>query len=318
MNTANVHIPDGFLDIKTCAGTLCAAGAGLAIAVRKVQAECTDKTVPLMGVMSAFVFAGQMINFPVAPGTSGHLMGGTLAAIFLGPSAAVVVMATVLLVQCFLFQDGGVTSFGANVFNLGLAGVLSGYVVFRLLSARWTGHRGFIGSAAIASWVSVMTAALFCSIELAASGVARWTALAGPLLIAHVMIGIAEAAITAAVASFVVRVRPDLQYNPVRLPVSGLAAEPMRPYLCAAFFFSVGTAIWLSPFASSLPDGLEWVFERLAVDRPAVTATLLPDWIINALKTEWLAGSIGAGCGTILTFAIAYGVGRRLRPPRAN
>ena len=127
-----MHIPDGFLDTKTIVATSALAVVGVAVAWRRVRSEVPPQRVPLLGVAAAFVFAAQMLNFPVAGGTSGHLIGATLVAILLGPGAATIVIAAVLLVQCFLFADGGILALGANVFNMALLGVISGYALYRL------------------------------------------------------------------------------------------------------------------------------------------------------------------------------------------
>jgi len=139
-----MHIPDGFLDAKTAAGAGALALVGLSLALRQARLHLPPRRVPLMGLTAAFVFAGQMVNFPVAGGTSGHLLGATLTAVLVGPSAAVVVLAAVLIVQCFLFADGGVTALGANLVNLALVAPLGGYGVFRAVRPLWAGRRGTV------------------------------------------------------------------------------------------------------------------------------------------------------------------------------
>src|SRR5512143_477384 len=128
-----MHIPDGFLDAKTAIATGGLALAGLGVALRQARLSLPPRRVPLLGLSAAFIFAAQMLNFPVAGGTSGHLIGGVLAAVLLGPSAAVLVLTCVLVVQCLMFADGGLLALGANVFNMGLASVVGGYLVYRLL-----------------------------------------------------------------------------------------------------------------------------------------------------------------------------------------
>src|SRR3990172_1784829 len=139
-----MHIPDGFLDAKTAAGAGALALVGLSLALRQARLHLPPRRVPLMGLTAAFVFAGQMVNFPVAGGTSGHLLGATLTAVLVGPSAAVVVLAAVLIVQCFLFADGGVTALGANLVNLALVAPLGGYGVFRAVRPLAAGRRGTV------------------------------------------------------------------------------------------------------------------------------------------------------------------------------
>ncbi|MCU0650954.1 MAG: energy-coupling factor ABC transporter permease, partial [Candidatus Omnitrophica bacterium] len=166
----------------------------------------------LMGVMSAFVFAAQMLNFPVAGGTSGHFLGGVLSAVFLGPCAAAIVIAVVLMVQCLIFQDGGLTALGANIFNMSFVGTMGGYFIYRLLN-RMLGKKGIIASAAVAAWLSVILASSACSLQLAFSGTIPLKAVFPAMLSVHALIGIGEAVITFLVFSFVLKVRPDLVYK---------------------------------------------------------------------------------------------------------
>ena len=128
-----MHIPDGFIDGKTAAASAVISAVGVGLALRRVRRELPPRKIPLLGLSAAFLFAAQMVNFPVAGGTSGHLVGGALVAALLGPSAAVVVVTTVLIVQCFLFQDGGVTALGANIFNMAIINSVAGYVIYRAL-----------------------------------------------------------------------------------------------------------------------------------------------------------------------------------------
>lgn len=317
-NNAHVHVPDGFLDLRTCVGTFCVAGAGLTWAARQVNARWEDKTVPLMGVMSAFLFAGQMINFPIAAGTSGHLMGGTLAAIFLGPWAAALVLATVLLVQCFLFQDGGVTALGANWLNLGFVGVLAGYFVYRQVSYWCRGPHGTAVAAGIAGWVSVAASSAVCSLELAGAGVAALNRILPPMLLSHSLIGIVEGLITGAVVSFILKVRPDLRYEPCRESKAGQPPGHSFPsWLGCGLAAAFGAALLLSPLASSLPDGLEVVTSQLGFSESGHFFAFAPfaDYTIPEIRLGWLATSLAGGLGTLLALAMASGLARWLRRP---
>lgn len=205
-----MHIPDGFLSASVCIGTGLVAAGGLAASVTRSQNKLGDQTIPLMGITAAFVFAAQMINFPVAGGTSGHLLGGVLAAILLGPWAAALVIALVLIVQCFLFQDGGLLVLGANVFNMAIVGTLIPYLVYRAVGEVVPGKGGFFASAAIAAWSSVMLGAGACAIELGISGTIPLGLALKAMLGWHALIGLGEAAITTAVIGYVRAVRPDL------------------------------------------------------------------------------------------------------------
>src|SRR3954454_22315926 len=166
-----MHIPDGFLTPEVAVATAIPAAAAVAAGLRKANMTLDERKVPLLGVTAAFVFAAQMLNFPIAGGTSGHFLGAALAAILLGPWLACVVMAVVLTTQAFLFADGGVTALGANVLNMGVVGAL--VVGWLMLAARRVlpnSRTTFLGIAGIGAWLAVMAGALAASLELAASG----------------------------------------------------------------------------------------------------------------------------------------------------
>jgi cobalt/nickel transport system permease protein len=206
-----MHIPDGFVNIPVAAVTYAASGGSLAYAVRRTNEELGEKQVPLMGVMGAFIFAAQMLNFPVAGGTSGHLIGGALAAILLGPWAGTLIMASVLIVQALIFQDGGLVALGANVFNMGVVACLVGYYVFtwlkRLLGE---GTQGAVISGFVAAWTSVVTAAIVCALELAISGTSALAVVLPAMTLVHILIGVGEGLITVAVLAFLAATRRDL------------------------------------------------------------------------------------------------------------
>ena len=206
-----MHIPDGFLSLATAATTYAVSACGVAYAVRRTNRELEEKQVPLMGVMAAFIFAAQMLNFPVAGGTSGHLIGGALAAILLGPWAGMLVMTCVLAVQALVFQDGGLVALGANIFNMALIGCLVGYYVHRGLQ-RLLGSRSWstVVSGFVASWASVFLAALACALELALSGTSPLAVALPAMGGIHLLIGIGEGLITAAALAFVLATRRDL------------------------------------------------------------------------------------------------------------
>jgi len=169
--------------------------------------------VPLMGIMSAFIFAAQMINFPVIGGTSVHLFGGVLAAVLLGPYAGAVILTCVLIFQCLIFQDGGLLALGANILNMAVVGTLVGYAVFYLMTKVLRDKKGLIIGAAVASWFSVVIAASLCALELAMSGLSPLRIVLPAMAGIHAVIGIGEAIITAAVLGFISKVRPDLIYG---------------------------------------------------------------------------------------------------------
>lgn len=203
-----MHIPDGFLNVETWATLAGVSAAAVGWAARRTDERMDEKSVPMMGVMAAFVFAAQMINFPVAGGTSGHFMGAALAAILLGPSSGLLIMTTILIVQCLLFQDGGLTALGANIFNMGLIGAVGGYYLYELGRRLWR-NRG-PGPAFLGAWLSVVLAAFACAVELAVSGTVPFAAVLPAMVGVHALIGVGEGLITAAVLGFLSQVRPDL------------------------------------------------------------------------------------------------------------
>jgi len=210
-----LHIPDGYLSLPVSLVTGAIAIILIALSLTQVQSEYQERTVPLMGVSAAFIFAAQMINFPIVGGTSGHLMGGTLAAILLGPWAGSLVMAVVFIVQTVVFQDGGLTALGANITIMGLVGTFGGYYLYQLVR-NLLGRHSWLGmsvSTAIASWLSVVVAAAICAILLAISDTVPLDVAMTAMLAWHLMIGIGEAMITLAVVSFLWRTRPDLIYG---------------------------------------------------------------------------------------------------------
>ena len=206
-----MHIPDGFLSTGTSVATWAASAGSVGYAVRRVDRELGERQVPLMGVTAAFIFAAQMMNFTVAGGTSGHLVGGALAAILLGPWAGMLVLTSVLAVQALLFQDGGLLALGANVFNMAVVSVLVGWVVYtglkRILGDRtWT----TMVSGFAAAWLSVFIASLVAAAELAISGTVPWGVVLPAMGLVHVFIGIGEGLITVGVLAFLRVARPDL------------------------------------------------------------------------------------------------------------
>jgi cobalt/nickel transport system permease protein len=224
-----MHIPDGFLRADVNAAAYVVSAGVCALAVAKANRTLSEKQVPLLGMTAAFIFAAQMLNFPVAGGTSGHFLGATLAAVLLGPLNACLVMALVLMIQCLAFTDGGLTALGANVLNMGIVAGLGGWLVFSALRfvlprRRW----GFLAAAAAASWIGVVAAAALCAGELAWSGFPL--AVAMPAMVGvHALIGCGEALITATVLSIVLGVRPDLvaAWDPAIAP-SAAALEAQR------------------------------------------------------------------------------------------
>jgi cobalt/nickel transport system permease protein len=206
-----LHIPDGFLSGDVAAASGVVAIVAVAVGLRVADRELDDARVPLLGVLAAFVFATQMLNFPVAGGTSGHFLGATLAAVLLGPWIACLVMAVVVATQALAFADGGITALGANVLNMGVLGaLLAGALVQGALRVLPASRAALLGTVAVASWMAVMAGATATSLELAVSGTVPLGTVLPAMLGVHAVIGVGEAVITAAAVSAVLASRPDL------------------------------------------------------------------------------------------------------------
>jgi len=210
-----MHIPDGFLSLPVSAASGALSLGGLSLAVSRVQKKFQDRTIPLMGVMAAFIFAAQMFNFPIAGGTSGHLLGGVLAAVVVGPFAATVVLTCVLIVQCLLFQDGGLLALGANILNMGIIGTWTGWALFVVVKKILPKSLGMKTGVFVGAWLSVVIAAAAAAIQLGLSGTASMSVVLVAMISVHAIIGIAEGTITVLIISFLEKVKPELILNRV-------------------------------------------------------------------------------------------------------
>jgi len=307
-----MHIPDGFIDLQTAAVTAVLAGVGIAIALRDVRRRLPSRRVPLIGLAAAFVFAAQMLNFPVAAGTSGHLIGAALVCVLLGPAAAVIVMTTVLVLQCLMFADGGVTALGANILNLGVIAPTVGYAVYT--AVRRIGPRGLrtlLLAAGFAAWCSTLAAALACAVQLAASGTVPLNLALPAMSGVHMLIGLGEAVITMLVVAVIARARPEL--------IDGIDSGPMSHRALLAFggLATLALLVFVAPVASSLPDGLDWVAGRLDFAQRATTLQSAPldgYSLEMAVATPAVATVLAGLIGAAIAFAIAWLVARALTP----
>jgi cobalt/nickel transport system permease protein len=276
-----VHIPDGFLSTPVWAALDAAAVPCMAVAVRRAQGVLEDARIPLLGVMGAFVFAAQMINFPVGVGTSSHLVGGALLAFTLGPAAASVVMTAILAIQALVFQDGGVLALGANVLNMAVCGVLAGYLPYYLFgSGRWRRAAVFTGGA-----LSVLVSALLALVQLKLSKVALPPAALGVSAAVFLVSAVLEGAITLAVLQSLEAMQPNFVRRPA--PVRSFVVGTL--VASAVLMAGVGVV-----FASSAPDGIQ----RLTRFTP------------EAAELGWLPQA-GAGLGGVaLIFLACLALGR--------
>ncbi len=225
MSIALMHVPDGLIGPFTAIVTWAVAIVVVAYALRRSQAELDDRSIPLVGLTAAFIFAAQMVTIPVAGGTSAHLLGGAMAGIMLGPWVGTLVVTIVYTVQAIAFADGGITALGANVLAMGVLGAVGGYFLFRALTSalprtRWA----YLGSVAVASWVTIVAAAALVSVFIVFGGPLPLATF--PIMIGvHMLVGILEAIIATSVVAAVLTTRPDLLVNQDRLPISAPGLE---------------------------------------------------------------------------------------------
>lgn len=307
------------------------SGAGLSYAVWRARKVLDERKVPLMGVMGAFVFAGQMINFPIMVGTSGHLGGGMLLAILLGPDIAALTMASILIIQCLIFQDGGLFALGANIINMALVPSYIGWNIFKAISSLSSGTRMYYSAIFISSLLSVTIGALLVPLEVALSGIQliplqTFMVMMGGV---HIIIGIVEGFITIAVIGFIYQVRPDVvSWTDHHKPVFSFRGVTLI-FLLLTLLLSG----YVSYYASHYPDGLEWVQEKLgivptegvqvALDKPVDTSPLkspLQDYQIPSEKLQaqypHVSKGMAGAIGSIITLGMLFGVGAVLRRRR--
>ncbi len=254
-----MHIPDGFLSNRVALSLDALSGVTVFYATRRVTIEGSGRMVPIMGVMAAFVLAAQMLNFPVLGGTSGHLVGGALLSVLLGPMAGFLTMATVIMAQALFMQDGGILALGANLFNIGAITSFSGFALFRMVAGNSAGPRRTGIAAFVAGWGSLMLSAVSCALQLSISGVIPLKTGLGAMAGYHAIIGIAEGGLTAAVLTFLLRVRPDLARREGELRFRG------TDWIGALVLVAVPMAFLLLAGSSSLPDPLQGLLENPAV-----------------------------------------------------
>ncbi len=305
-----VHVPDGFLSPPVAIASAALAAAGVGVSLARLSRTLPERRVPSVGLTAAFVFAAQMLNFPVAAGTSGHLIGATLATVLLGPAAAVVVMTSVLVLQCFLFADGGLTALGANVFNMALlAPAAAAFVRAIVRRLAGDGLRARLFGAALAAWGSTMAAAVACAGELATSGTVPWRLVLPAMAVVHALIGLGEAVITALVLASLARLAPE------RLgPVTDAAPGAGAGRAVGAFIVALGLALFVAPFASPWPDGLERVAARLGFEhRAGAAAAPLADYAVPGWPAGWTVAAAGA-VGVVVACALAWLLAAALAP----
>lgn len=337
-----MHVPDGFINAPVSAATGVIAAGAIAVSLRGARRELDEKTAPLAGLVAAFIFAVQMLNFPVAAGTSGHLLGGALAAILVGPYTGVLCVSVVLLMQGLLFADGGLTALGVNITDMAVVTTVVAYLTFRgLVKVLPRSRRSITASSFVAALISVPAAATAFTFLYALGGTTDVSIgkVATAMVGVHVLIGIGEAAITALTVGAVIAVRPDLVYGArgltqkLKLRVGGelvdapAAEEPApvaaprshRKVWIAGLVTSLVLAGFVSFYASANPDGLEKVAADKGIDKKAeehaTSDSPLADYgvkdITDTRLSGGLAGVIGVGVTVVAGSAVFWALRRR-------
>ncbi len=297
-----MHIPDGFLSLPVWCAMDGAALPSVAFLARRAQRESNDHRVPLMGVMGAFVFAAQMINFPVGNGTSGHLVGGALLSFTLGPAPASIVMTAILVTQALIFQDGGLLALGANVFNMAIVGVLAGYLPYALLRGRAVGV--FLGGV-----LSVMAGAVFALGELKVSGVPMPAAALAISLALFCASAVVEGAITVAVTRALERIEPGILRHP-----EGIGGKRALDLVLASMALAtIGVFI-----TSAWPDVIQKLVPQSAVStvRAGWFNAPMADYKMRFLALPWMAKIVAGLTGVLLVYVLCAAVGRAISGPR--
>jgi cobalt/nickel transport system permease protein len=302
-----LHVPDGFLSTAVSVVGWMLALLVIGIAIRLTRHQLGERQIPMMGLLAAFIFAAQAINFPVAAGTSGHLLGGALAAIVMGPWAATLIMTSVIVTQGLLFQDGGLLVMGWNILNMGVFTAFTGYAVYVLVRRLvGEGGRSRLVSAFVGAWLSVEVGAMATAFELAASGTSPLSLGLPAMASVHALIGLGEAFITTGAIALLQTSRPQV-----------LDAGEVAPGRKGASFVMVGLLVVLgvvifSPLASQSPDGLEYVAEREGfLDRALEPLfELLPDYSVPFVLDEALTTILAVITGTFIVFVVAWAIGR--------
>lgn len=297
---APLHIPDGFLSILLSGVLWIVSLALVAYALKRVNNELDERKLPVMGVLAAAIFAGQMLNFTVIGGTSGHLMGAAIAMILLGPWAAVIVMTSVVAIQALIFQDGGLLVLGANIFNMAIIGVAVSYFVYTTVQ-KLAGKRpwGIFVGGFLAAWFSILIAALATALELAISGTSPANIAVPAMGGIHALIGIGEGLITMGALGLLYATRPDILQVGEKRSMGGAV------FWLAGLLIVVALAI-ASPFASANPDGLEWVAEKngfISLAQGPVFE-VIPDYLLPGLSSQALATILASIIGALLVFGV--------------
>lgn len=296
-----MHIPDGFLSVIVSVTLWMLSIIAIAVSLRNVNKDIGERQVPLMGVLAAAIFASQMLNFTVAGGTSGHLMGAAIATILLGPWAAILVMTCVVGIQALIFQDGGLLALGANIFNMGVVGVAVSYMAYQLFRRVSLGKSwGIFVGGFVSAWLSIEVAALAVALQLALSGTSPANIAVPAMAGIHAIIGIGEGLITLGALAFIFASRRDL------LQSGTAAVRGGKSVWVIGLVFALALAV-ASPLASAHPDGLEWVAEQKGFLEAARGSmyNLIPDYLFPGISNEAVATILAGILGALIVFGVA-------------
>ncbi|MFP5331434.1 MAG: energy-coupling factor ABC transporter permease [Acidimicrobiia bacterium] len=319
-----VHIPEGFINLPTSVGAAAVAGGSVWASMKAASTELKDRLVPFAGLTAAFVFALQMLNFPVAAGTTGHLLGGALAAVLLGPWLGIVAVTVVVVIQALLFADGGLVAMGLNVFNMAVITAISGWYVFRGVVKILPRRIGVLVASLAAGWVSVVVSSIGFSIQYAIGGVGGvdpglvFSSMVG----VHALIGIGEGLITAAAVGAVLAARPDLVtgargITEVETVSTSLSKRAVGGFVGVGLAAAVALVMFVAPIAAAGPDGLERVAQETgfaATAQDNAYAGPFADYGVAGLENQTLGTVVSGLVGIGLTFAagmIFVGLARR-------
>lgn len=323
--TLAMHAPDGFLNPGTAVMTGVISVIVMGLALRQSREQLKDKAIPLAGITAAFVFAAQMFNFPVAAGTTGHLLGGALAAILLGPSVGAIVVTIVVVVQALAFADGGLTALGYNVLNMAIIPAYGGYAVFRIFRRMFPQTSGgVIGATGLAAWASVVMSAVAFSIQwlFGATAPVSFDDVFVAMVGVHALIGVGEGIISALAMGAVLTSRPDLVYGASDLEQAQLDDTKVgaRTFVLGGFLVALVFAAVVSQFAVDSPDGLESVAEETgfieSAEDHALADSIFADYATAGISNESLSLAIAGIVGTVITLLVVAGIFLGVRETR--
>ena len=297
-----MHVPDGFINVQVSAATGLLSFGTLWAYIRSAKTLIADKFIALTGMMSALIFVLQMINFPIAAGTSGHLLGGALAVIVLGPRLGLICLSVVVIIQSLLFADGGLSALGVNVLNMAIVTCATGWVIVKYwLKFIGKNKTSIIAASVVSGIITVVFSSIAFTLEYAIGGTISIpvSSVLVAMMSTHFLIGIGEGIITALIVGLLVRVRPDLVYAYDRND-----SNTTNVSLYGLFIVLILLLALITPFASSSPDGLESVAENFGFQETDGVVLLLEDYGINAINNNFISTVLSGLLGVIVIVAM--------------